>query len=105
MATPINQRVAARLLDVHRRGGYSFRLLLRWNAKRHIIALIYLVASVAFFAYVKFPGACFLMIGLFSGMWLRDFGYMRSAIKAWPFFNTVTNWEKVQQIADGELIA
>jgi hypothetical protein len=104
MAETINQRIAARLLDVRARGGYSLCIFLRWNAKRYSVVLVYTISAVAFFAFMNYWGLCLLLIGLFVGVWLREFGYMRSAIKAWPFFSAVTNWENVQRIADGDLI-
>ncbi len=104
MAPSINQRTAARLLDVHALGGYSLGLFMHWNVRRYVVVLVYVSAAVAFFGFVKFWGMCLLLIGLLGGVWLREFGCMRSAIKAWPFFNAVTNWDRIQQIADGDLI-
>jgi hypothetical protein len=102
MGTPTNQKVAARMMEVSRRGGYSLGLFLRWQAKRYVVAVIYLAVAVAYFAYFRLWSGCSLVIGLFSGMWLRDFGYLLAAKKTWPFLNMVTNWEKVKKIADGE---
>lgn len=103
MGTPTTQTVAARMLEVSRRGGYSPGLFLAWNSKRYIVAALYLAAAVAYFAYFRLWGGCYLVAGLFSGMWARDFGYLIAARKTWPFLNTVIDWEKVGRIADGEL--
>jgi len=91
------------MLEVSRRGGYSLGLFMGWKAKSYLFGLIYLAASIAYFAYVGLWAGCFLMAGLFSGMWFRDYGYLLAAKKTWPFQELVTDWEKVRQIADGEL--
>jgi len=103
MDTRINQKAAARMLEVSRRGGYSLGLVLGWKAKSYLFALLYLAAAIAYFAYVGLWAGCFLVVGLFGGMWFRDYGYLLAAKKTWQFQELVTDWEKVKQIADGEL--
>ena len=64
--------------------------------------MIYLAAAIGYFAYVGLWGGCFLVAGLFGGMWLRDYGILLHAKRTWPFQESVTDWEKVRRIAEGE---
>src|SRR4051812_31687236 len=95
MDTRTNQRAASRLLEVSRRGGYSVGLFLGWKAKSYLFGLIYLAAAIAYFAYVGLLAGCFLVVGLFAGMWFRDYGYLLAAKKTWQFQELVTDREKV----------
>jgi hypothetical protein len=101
MNAPITatQKLAARMLEVRKRGGYTLGMFLRWNAKSYIFAVAYLTAAIAYFAWVEMSWGCYLVIGLFAGMWLRDFGYLRAANKSWPFMDWALDWEKVEQLA------
>jgi hypothetical protein len=61
MSIPAIQRVAARMLEVSRHGGYSLKLFLGWNTKPYLFGALYLAVAVAYFAYVRLWAGCFLV--------------------------------------------
>ena len=43
----------------------------------------------------------YLMLGLFAGVLLRDFGIARVQKKVWPVQHKLLDWQKVQRMANG----
>jgi hypothetical protein len=102
MLGEIERKVANRILQVHDQGGYRFSQFVGWQAKAYVLGVVYMVTALAFFAWVGLWGFFWLTLGLFAGMWLRDYGHLLAANRSWPLLDRVINWELVKQIARGE---
>jgi hypothetical protein len=89
---------------VRERGGYKFGLLMRWHARPYLLGFAYVLAVLGWSAWSGFWGVFLLILGLFLGLWLRDFGFIIASKQSWPFLNRVIDWHKVEQIAhrDGQ---
>ena len=83
-----------------RERGYSFGLFLRRSAKRYLLQVAYFVFALVLFALLQLWLVFYLMLGMFAGCLFRDIGWFRAVGKTWPFSLKVTDWEKVQRLAD-----
>ena len=99
MTDSSDRTLAQRLLET-RECGYSFRLFYRRSAQTYLVILfmfgMFIAICAAFEIWALFCG----LIGMLCGVLLRDVGWMRATARAWPFTLKVTDWEKVQRIAD-----
>ena len=99
----VEQRIAIRLLEA-RATGCSWGFYLRRSAAFYfimsgaiaVLALMYVIEP----NQLTWSAAC-LFIGFFGGAILRDIGLFRLTRSRWPFNEKVTDWAKVQQIAEG----
>ena len=101
MNRPSDQLLAKRMLETRERG-FSFAHLLRRNAKRYLLLFAVILLAVAVFANLKLWALCYVFFGLLLGALLRDIGWFRVIGSTWPFSEKVTDWEKVQGLADGK---
>lgn len=101
MKRPSDQLLAKRMLET-REHGFSFALLVRRNAKRYLFLFAVLALAFLMFADLKFWRACYVLVGLLLGALLRDIGWFRAIGRTWPFSEKVTDWGKVQGLADGK---
>jgi hypothetical protein len=92
--------LAERLLQARASGGYKVLPFLRINARGYIILVLYFSAVVAVFAFVGCWPAAFLVAGMAAGVFLRDVSWLTGVQRSWPFSIKVTDWDKVQKIAD-----
>lgn len=100
----MNEKMEKKLVQhllYHKEHGYSFRYILRKSAVRYLI-LFAIVATVIMVNchYCTEGGAEYLLAGLAIGAVLRDFGWIRQGKRAWPLYEKVIDWGKVQDIAD-----
>jgi hypothetical protein len=93
------QLLAKRMLQLREQDGYRFGAFLRMNARRNILRALYLVAALALLASMKLWLLCSFMLGMFFGAFVRDFDWVRSSRRAWPFTNKVTDWDIVRELA------
>lgn len=96
------QAWARRMLEARRRGGYTVGLFYRWSALRYLFEFVYFGAILAFLAMVEGWTLFMLLLGLYLGMLLRDFGRARATAAIWPLSERVTEWDRVRRIAEGE---
>ncbi len=89
-------------------GGFTFALFLRRNMWRYVFLFAgYGVVAAGFWMLDgAFPGLGRMTfawaVGFACGIFVRDVGWFRAIRAGWPFTKTVTDWNEVQKIADGE---
>lgn len=44
-------------------------------------------------------------IGIIVGILLRDLGVARAQIRVWPIQSSVIDWERVERMAEGEVVS
>jgi hypothetical protein len=91
---------AERMLQARERGGPSFLSFLRTNAKAHIFLILYFGAMITVLALAQIWPAVFIILGLAIGVFLRDLSWIIGIRRTWAFSVKVTDWEKVQKLAD-----
>jgi hypothetical protein len=99
----LEQTIAKRLLEARDQGGYSIGLFLRWQGKRYVIMGIYFAILLGLCAFAQAWLPFGILAGLMAGSALRDLGWYKASIKAWPFNDRVFRWDLIEQIADGEI--
>jgi hypothetical protein len=93
--------IAKRLLEAHERGGLTVGLSLRWNALRFAILAIYFLVGLAILGYLQLWTFFALLLGMVLGIFLTNYGWIRTSVRVWSFNERVIDWEKVRQIAEG----
>lgn len=101
MKRPSDQLLAKRMLDTRERG-FSIALLLRRNTKRYLFLFAAITLAIVTLAANDFWAACHVVLGILIGALLRDIGWYRVMGRTWPFSEKVTDWAKVQGLADGK---
>jgi hypothetical protein len=76
--------------------------LIRRSAKRYLFLIAVIALGFALFADLHLWEVCYVFLGLLIGALLRDIGWFRAIGKIWPFSEKVTDWGKVQGLADGK---
>ena len=99
-----DQALARRMLET-RDCGYSFSHFVRRNAKRYLLFISYFGFALIAFGVLQLWMPFYLMLGMFAGCLLRDIGWLRVVGKTWPFSLKVTDWDKVQRLADEKPVA
>ena len=101
---PTEQEIARHFLK-HREMGYSISYVLRQSKVRYGIPIAVLIGfSVLFHATTDLwiKGFSLWVIGMHLGALVRDFGWLQRIKKTWPFTQTITDWQKVEDIAEGK---
>ena len=93
--------LAERILQARQHGGYRVPLFIRMNAKGYLFLVVYFGAVLAFLAYAGLWFPFVTVLGIVFGVLLRDLSWLIGVQRTWPFVVRVTDWEKVQRIADG----
>lgn len=94
-----DQMLARRMLQTRDRG-YSFALFFRRSAKRYVLLVSCLGLALVPLALLQLWMLFYLILGMVAGSFLRDVGWVRAIRKTWPFGLKVTDWDKVQELAD-----
>ena len=68
------------------------------------ILFIYFGLAIAFFVWVSLYALAFLMLGILVGSLANGFGLVRKSVKFWPVQRQLTDWDKVEKMARGELL-
>jgi len=89
------------MLQARERGGYRFLPFVRMNAKGYVVLVVYFGALLAFFAFTAMWPVFAVVAGVVAGVFLRDVNWLIGIQRNWPFSDKVTDWGKVQKIADG----
>jgi len=103
MKKPTEQQIARHFLK-HREAGYSIAYVLRQSKLRYGIHIAMLVGfSVVFHSTddLWLKGFSLWVIGMYLGALLRDVGWLRRIKRSWPFTQKITDWQKVEDIAEG----
>ena len=91
--------LARRTLETRDRG-YSLGLYFHRSGRRYLLLVSYFVLALVGFALLQLWNVFYLMLGMFAGCIFRDIGWVRAGGKTWPFSLKVTDWDKVQKLAD-----
>lgn len=97
------QKLAQHML-AHREKGFSVGYVIRRSAWHYLILLA--LTTVMLAATVTTEDRLLQLFfmwgfGMFAGAILRDVGWIRRIKKNWPFSQKVTDWPKVEAIAQG----
>jgi hypothetical protein len=101
MARSSDKTLAERMLRARERGGYRFLPFVRMNAKGYIFLFAYFSLGMTVLVWMELWPAVSVLLGLVVGACLRDLSWLIGIQRTWPFSVKVTDWEKVQKIADG----
>jgi hypothetical protein len=94
-----DQLLAKRMLQIREQDGYRFGALLRMNSRNQLLRAVYLVAALSLLASLEWWLLFTFMVGMFLGAFVRDFDWLRSSRKTWPFTKKVMDWDLVQELA------
>jgi len=103
MKKPTEQELAHHLLK-HRDAGYSIGYVLLRSKVRYGIHIALIIGFAVVFlvaADLWLKGLSLWAIGMYLGALLRDIGWLRRIKMSWPFTQKITDWQKVQDIAEG----
>jgi hypothetical protein len=96
----ITDRQRARyLLEVRAADSYKLRPFVRFNKRRYLAFLAYIVVGLAYFIFWGTLFGLFGFAGLILGVVITDLSWLRGRNKNWPFRKAVTNWDEVRKIA------
>lgn len=104
MSESNDQALARWMLDA-RGVDMTFAAYVRRRRKQYAIFVVVGAAGLAALAAMQTWTVFALVGGMLVGAVLRDVGWLRSYRAARPFREKVTDWAKVQRIADGETAA
>jgi hypothetical protein len=94
-----DQMLAQRMLETRERG-YSFALFVRRNTARYTFLVSYFAIGLGVLAWLQAWPFFYVLLGLFAGCVFRDIGWFRAIGRTWAFSLKVTDWDKVQKLAD-----
>jgi hypothetical protein len=94
--------IASRMIEIRERGGQSYGQFLRWSVRPYLIGILYLGVALTVLYLMELYPLFYWVLGMFLGMYLRDFGWVRKTRKTWPFTLKVTDWDMVRRIAEQE---
>jgi len=99
------EQTMARHMLAHRDKNYSIIYVLRRSAWRYTLLigllLLFVVASRST-ADWTIKGFCLWGSGMFLGALCRDIGWFLRIKRSWPFTQKITDWRKVEEIAEGK---
>lgn len=96
-----DQNLARRLLETRERG-YSTSLFFRRNAKRYVsLGSASIAIGIAMAASRHLVPLSFVL-GMIATSVLRDINWLSRLRKTSSFMNKVTDWDKVQKLAEGK---
>jgi len=104
MTQSYEQRVAKILLETRDHGGFSYELFYTRIFKSYLIQICFFIPCLTLLYYMDFWFPFFMVFGMIIGSYLRDMAWVRTSIKNWPITATITDWDKVQRMADGETV-
>ncbi len=101
----ITEQTMARHMLAHRDKGYSVFYVLRLSAWRYALLVGLLLLSVVALRSTDdytVKGFCLWASGMFLGALCRDIAWFRRIKRSWPFTQKITDWQKVEEIAEGK---
>ncbi|SIO30749.1 hypothetical protein SAMN05444166_3656 [Singulisphaera sp. GP187] len=99
----LERRPAVLLLETREKGN-SLGLHYRRQFKNHLLLAIMISIAIAWFSWINFQPLAYVMIGVFLGALLRDWGIARKQARVWKIHARLLNWDKVRQMAAGETV-
>jgi hypothetical protein len=101
MVKQTDRQMAHHLL-VHRSAGYSSWHVLSVSRYRYLMSFAAVAVLVFVWCYAGDPFLrmfCLFCVGVYTGAFLRDFGWLRRLKMNWPFTERVIDWKKVEEMA------
>jgi len=99
-----DQMLARSLLEMRERG-ISLSLHVRRNYAFYSLFAAYFILALALLAWLQMWLLFYLVIGMCAGALLRDLGWVRATRKVFPSTLKVTDWTKVESLADDSVPA
>lgn len=99
-----SDRRRARHLLEHRAKGFSITRVLRQSLGAYLILAALIATLIAIHGNTDRPSVravCLWGGGVFCGVFLRDFGWLRRIKQGWPLTEKLTDWRKVEAVAAG----
>lgn len=96
-----DKSLARRMLQA-RMHGYTFGFFLRVNARRQLLLLAINLLGICWMMCIQNYAAFYVLIGIAIGTFARDLAWFRSNRKVWPFREKITDWQKVENLANDE---
>jgi hypothetical protein len=98
----MNEKDKAKRLLEHKKMGFSYKLAYAGMKNRYILYLSSIL--ILFYCTTKTNdnAILYILIGLFIGTFLRDYSWLKAMKISWPFTEKITNWKKVEEIANDE---
>ena len=100
MAAMNEEAYAAHLIGA-RQSGHSWSYFYRRNVWRYVRLIAGFGIFLALLGRLEMWDMFWLMTGMAAGVFLRDFGWVRSGRRVWHLTERFIDWEKVHQIAEG----
>jgi hypothetical protein len=101
-----DQQLAIQMVENHS-AGYTYQLFVCRMAWRYLAFLAILTAVTVILCTLHAIGhptalpMILLLVGFAVGVFLRDWQFVDSIRRKWPFTEKTTDWEKVEKLADG----
>ena len=91
------------MLEAHE-SGFTFSYYFRRAFKHYLVVLGLLAAAAVLCAVAKWWPVIPFFFGLAAGFLLRDIGWVRGRVKAWPFSEKIIDWDRVRELAEGSSV-
>lgn len=101
MNPALEQKLAQRLLET-REQGWTYRRFLRHHTRRYVLLFVLHGLALLLFAAFQQWLPFYLVLGMLIGNIARDYGWARSISKHWPLSLKITDWARVQRMAQGK---
>ena len=91
----------ARLMLERRDRGYTYGFFLKRNLFGYVKIIVAFGLPALILLQLDQSGLARIMLGMMVGSFIRDIDWFRAFLVTIPLSDAVTNWDKVQRIADG----
>jgi hypothetical protein len=94
-------RLQRRFLTIYCRfhqQGVRFGVLFSSIWKSYLVLFVYVVIALAFLFAVGLHVLGTFLIGLTTGVLLRDFGAIRMTRRIWPVLDSLIDWDRAEQL-------
>ena len=94
-------QLLARMMLARREQGYTYSFFVQRNAGGYFkLLLAYGIPAIILLQLEQY-GMARVLLGMLLGSYIRDVDWFRAFHATIPLSDAVTNWDKVQRIADG----
>jgi hypothetical protein len=100
-----DKELADFMLEMRQHGGRTRRPYFNKNRWCWIFFFSFIALLLCLGVFAQAWGFCAFVFGLVFGIFSRDRVWLLGQQAAWPFYDKVTDWLKVEKIANGEPLA
>jgi hypothetical protein len=97
-----DKELADFMLEMRQQGGRTRWRHLKAHGWRWVAFIGLIVLLLAFGIFAESLLFCGFIVGMVFGIFSRDGVWIRQQRSAWPFYVKVTDWSKVEKIANGD---